>query len=75
MALEVSVVRRNLPRTPQVKLRDQIIEEHKNILTEEQKAMLPAKHVSFLPCKTVAKWEGDAGGTVRGRDADFPLLF
>ena len=27
MALEVSVVRRDLPRTPQVKLRDQIIEE------------------------------------------------
>lgn len=42
----------------QVHLRDKIIEEHQSVLTDSQRQML-GKHVSFLPCKTVAKWEGE----------------
>ena len=43
-------------------MRDQMIEEHHNVLTDDQKGMI-RKHVSFLPCKTVTKWEGDVHET------------
>ena len=46
----------------QVQLRDQMIEEHHNVLTDDQKGMI-RKHVSFLPCKTVTKWEGEVHET------------